>query len=124
VLQGERHTLEQGKKAPVRLEGIEEFAPVRCISRTAITDEIRVGVRKLDEDKEIERFLREILPDHTRTPHTSTEIADILTTHVTYAGQPRLAAFINKGKAFPKVTAKEVSHQIIRVQQLHHLPFA
>jgi hypothetical protein len=113
--------LGQEEKVPVRLEDIEEFAPARRIPRTAITDEIRAGIRKLDEDKEIERYLRDILPDHTKTPHTSTEIADILTTHVSYAGRPRLAAFINKGKAFPKVTAREVTHQIVRVQQLPHL---
>ncbi len=113
--------MKQTKKTPVRLEDVEEFEFVKRIPRAAITDEIRAGVRKLDEEEEIERFLREILPDHTKTPHTSTEIVDILTTHVTYAGQPRLAAFINKGKAYPKVIAKEVSHQIVRVQQLHHL---
>ncbi len=121
IEQGEQHTVEQRKKLPVRLEDVEEFEFVKRIPRAAISDEIRAGVRNLDEEEEVERFLREILPDHTKTPHTSTEIADILTTHVTYAGQPRLAAFINKGKAYPKVTAKEVTHQIVRVQQLHHL---
>lgn len=113
--------MERGPKSPVRLEDVEEFEFVKCIPRSAITDEIRVGVRKLHESEEIERFLRDILPDHTNTPHTSTEIADILTTHVTIADRSCLAAFINKGKSYPKVTAKEVTHQIVRVQQLHHL---
>ncbi len=59
--------------------------------------------------------MREIISDKTSTPHTSTEIADIMTTHITYAGKPYLAAFVNKGKSYPKVTSKEIAHQIVRL---------
>lgn len=113
--------MEQRQRNPLRLEDVEEFQFVKLLPRIAITDEIRAGVRKLDEDKEIERFLREILPDRTKTPHNSSEIADILTPHVTVAGQPRLAAFVNKGKSFPKVTSTDVSHQILRLHQIRQL---
>lgn len=108
-------------KAPVRLEDIEEFELVCRIPRAAITEEILKGVRLLNEPDEIEPFLRDILTDKTETPHTSTEIADILTTHLTHLRQPRLAAFVNKGKSYPKVTAKEVSYQIIRLRQVPNL---
>jgi hypothetical protein len=102
-------------KAPIRLEDIEEFGIALRIPRSAITDPILIGVRQLNETKEIEPFLREIISDKTSTPHTSTEIADIMTTHITCAGKPCLAAFVNKGKSYQKVTAKEVAHQIVRL---------
>ena len=100
-------TLEQQKKYPLRLEDIEEFTQLRLPSREEITDEIRAGVRKLDEKTELEPFLRDLLPDETNTPHTSTEIADILTTHVTYQGKPCLAAFI-PSSASPVAIFREI----------------
>jgi hypothetical protein len=116
-----QHQTTEQTKIPVRPEDIEEFELIRLIPREAITDTIRKGVRKLDERVELEPFLRDILPDKTETPHTSSEIADILTTHVTYSGRPHLAAFINKGKSYPKVTARVVTHQIVRLKQIPHL---
>ena len=111
-------------RPPIRLEDIEEFEPVYRVPRAAITDGILEGVRLLYEETEIEPFLREILPDPTQTPHTSTETVDILTTHVTYSGQPRLAAFINKGRSSHKVTAKNVSNQIFRLRRIPNLGLA
>lgn len=105
--------------APIRLEQIEESEMVRRLLRQTITDEILSGVRQLDEAKELEPFLREILSDRTETAHSSTEIADILTTHVTIQGEPQFVAFVNKGKATPKVTSKLVAHQVTR---LHIVP--
>jgi hypothetical protein len=67
--------------------------------------------------------LREILPDFTETSHTSTEIADILTSHITYSGRAHLTAFVNKGKSSPKVTSKQVAHQIIRLKDIDLLDF-
>lgn len=101
----------------LRLEDIEEFEFVRRIPRSAITDIILNGVKQLNERDEIEVFIREILPDKTDTPHTSTEIADILTT-VTYQGTPLFTAFINKGKSTLNVTARIAAHQISRVRRL------
>ena len=103
---------------PTRLENIEEFELASRVPRSAITGEILKGVRQLNEPREIEPFLREIISDKTATPHTSTEIADILTTHLTCAGKPYLAAFVNKGKSYPKVTSKEIAHQIVRLQDI------
>ena len=108
-------------KAPVGLEDIEEFEVIYRIPRAAITEEILEGVRQLHEPDEIEPFLRDILADKTETPHTSTEIADILTTHVTHLRQSRQTAFVNKGKSYPKVTAKEVSYQLLRLRQIPNL---
>lgn len=108
-------------KAPVRLEDLEEFELVSRIPRHAIEESVLRGVRQLSEREHIEPFLREILPDKTETPHTSTEIADILTTHVTRFGQPSLAAFVNKGKSRPKVTAKDLTHQVLRLRQIPSL---
>jgi putative transposase len=113
--------MEAEKVNPVQLEDLEEFAVVKHIPRQAITPNILAGIRELDEKQEIETFLREILPDYTKTPHTSTEIADIITTHITYLGQPYLSAFVNKGKSCPKVTSEKVAHQLIRLQHIPHI---
>ena len=112
--------MEQKKLIPVRLEELEEFTVAGRIPRHAITQDILAGIRQLDEKTEIEPLLREIFPDPTNTPHTSTEVVDILTTHVTYlhSGQPCLAAFVNKGKSYPKVTSKKVAHQMLRLLQI------
>jgi hypothetical protein len=105
-------------KSPIHLEDIEEFEAIRRIPRSTITDKILQGVKNLHEIEEIEPFLRDIIPDKNDTPHTSTEIVDILTPHLTYFGQPRLSAFINKGKSFPTVTAKNVSNQIFKLRRI------
>jgi hypothetical protein len=102
----------------IRLDDIDEFQLVRRVPRTAVTDEMLVGIKNLDETKQIEPFLRLILPDLTETAHGSTEIADILTTHVTYGGQARHAAFVNKGKSSQKVTSKKFSYQLMELRQL------
>lgn len=92
--------------------------PAGSIPRHAVSEQILAGVRALNETTELEPFLREILPDPTETAHTSTEITDILTTHVTVRGQAQLAAFVNKGKSTRKVTSKGVAHQLIRLQSI------
>ncbi len=102
----------------VQLDDIEEFERVKEIPRQAISDVILSEVRQLDERTQIEPFLRDILADKTETPHGPTEIADIVTTHVTLRGKPTLTAFINKGKGTTKVRAKEVSHQVSRVRRM------
>ena len=108
-------------KSPIRLEDIDEFRMAARVPRSAITVPILRGIRQLHEAHEIEPFLRSILTDVTETPHTSTEIADILTTHVTINRKAVLAAFVNKGKSYSKVTAREVSYQFMRLRQLPNL---
>lgn len=108
-------------KPPIRIDEIEEFEAVRKIPQAYINETILVGVRQLNEKKDIEPFLREILSDPNDTPHNSAEIVDILTTHITYNGQLYLSAFVNKGKSFTKVTAKDVSHQFYKLARLPNL---
>ncbi len=110
----------EGKRL-VLLDEVAEFQKVRTLGREEIQDTTLEGIRQLDERTEIEPFLREILSDKTETPHTSTEIADILTTAFTYDGERRLVAFVNKGKSYPSVSAKLVSYQVIRLRQIQKL---
>src|SRR5215204_57107 len=105
----------------MRLEDIEEFRLVRGLPRATISGDVLAGVRNLNERTEIEPFLRSILPDPTETPHGSTEIADILTTHVTCGNRAQHAVFVNKGKSTKKVTAKAVSHQLLELRQMKGL---
>jgi superfamily II DNA or RNA helicase len=82
------------------------------------------AVKGLDERDELEPFLRAILSDCSATPHGPSEIADILTHHVSVNGQHGLAAFILKGKSFPTVRPVDVSHQIYRLRKIAGLKFA
>lgn len=102
----------------VRIDEIDEFKLVIRLPRTAITSEVIAGIKQLNEKTQIEPFVREILPDPTETAHGSTEIADILTTHVTYGNSSRHAAFVNKGKSTVKVTSKNVGYQLLELRQL------
>lgn len=101
----------------IRVEDIEEFEKAHGIPRSAINDVILSRIRDLREKEELETYLREIISDKTETPHNPTEIADILTT-VTIEGQPLLTAFVNKGRGIPSVTAKNTSHQIVRLRRM------
>lgn len=105
----------------VSVEDVKEFRSVRLKKRRDITAKILEGVRQLHEPKQIEPFLREIISDPTETSHTSTEIADILTTHIAYSGRSHLAAFVIKGRSFPKVTSRDVGHQILRLRQIQNV---
>ena len=101
----------------LRLEDIEEFELVRAVPPQLVTSRVVEGIRKLDEREEIEPFLCRILADFDKTPHGSTEIADLLT-DVTYYGKNLLAAFVIKGKSSPKVKAKDMSHQLVRIRSV------
>jgi len=105
----------------LRLEDIEEFEAMRRVPPQAITPEIIQGIRGLNERTEIEPFLTQILADFDRTAHNSTEIADVLTTKVTYYGKTLFTAFVCKGKSSAKVKAKEVSHQLLRLRSVPNL---
>jgi len=103
---------------PVKLYEIDEFAEVKTIPDGAISQEMLSNVRLLDEKKEIECFIREIIYDPNSTPHGPTEIADILTSHVHVRGSKQLAAFVLKGKSFGTVSSKNVTHQFAKLRQL------
>lgn len=102
----------------IRVDDVEEFYLVRRTPRTAISPDILSGIRQVDETTQIEPYLRAILPDPTEIAHGSMEIADVLTTHVTYGGRSRLAAFVNKGKPTRKVTSSKVGHQLLKLRQV------
>ena len=89
----------------------------------AISDEIIINVRQLDEEKDFERGIKEILFDPNETPHGPTEIADIITS-IHIRGIKKIAAFVLKGKSYQKVSSKIVSHQFLKLQQIPHLGLA
>lgn len=105
----------------IKIQDIDQFLEVVNVPDDAITSSILQGVRQLDERKELERILREILCDPTETPHGPTEIADILTTKVLVRGKPTLAAFVVKGRSFTKVRPQDIDYQVIRLRQLPDL---
>ncbi len=102
----------------VRLEDIEEFGIAARIPRSGIPPAVLLGVKQLHEVKVIEPAIRELLSDPAQTPHGSTEIADILTTHVSINGHAVSTAFVNKGKATKKVNSTSVAHQFLKLQTI------
>lgn len=108
------------KQTALRLEDFNEFKLVERFSRESLTSEVLKNVRNLDEKKQIEIFIREIIGDCNKTPHGPTEIVDILT-ELTCRGQRRRAGFVIKGKAYKRVTAKKVSHQFVKLDRLPRL---
>lgn len=102
----------------IKIHDIDQFFEVVNVPDAAVTSEVLGNVRQLNERRELEPMLREILRDPTETPHGPTEIADILTTKVRVRGERRLAAFVVKGKSFAKVRSEDIDHQVIRLRQL------
>lgn len=105
----------------IKVQDIDQFCEVVNVPDAAITPDVLGSVRQLDERRELEPMLREILWDPTETPHGPTEIADILTTKVRVRGERQLAAFVVKGKSFAKVRSEDIAHQVIRLRQLSGL---
>lgn len=89
-----------------------------------VTNELLNAVRALDEKEELEPFIRQILFDSNSTPHGPAEIADIITHKINVDSHNGIAAFILKGKSFPTVRPKDVSHQIYRLEKIAGLKFA
>ncbi len=102
----------------IKIQDIDQFFEVVKVPDAAIMPAVLEGVRNLDERRELEPMLREILWDPTETPHGPSEIADILTTKVRVRGHKVLAAFVVKGRSFTKIRSKDVDHQVIRLRQL------
>jgi len=105
----------------IKIQDIDQFFEVVNVPDAAITSKILEGVRQLNEPRELEPMLREILWDPNETPHGPTEIADILTTQIRIRGERCLAAFVIRGKHFAKVRSQDIEHQIIRLRQLPDL---
>lgn len=102
----------------VNIQDIDQFFKIVEIPEEAITPAVVGSVRNLDEKRELEPMLREILFDPTETPHGPTEIADILTSKVGIGGRRCEAAFILKGKSYSKVRSTTIASQLIRLRQL------
>ena len=103
---------------------IDSFSDVRGVPPASLSEAVINTVRSLDEKEEMEPWLQAILCDTNHTPHGPVEIVDILTHKLVVKGQEGLAAFILKGRSFPTVRPKHVSHQIYRLERLDGLDFA
>ena len=107
----------------IKTQDIDEFSEIITIPDKAIVKTIILNVRKLDEEKDFERAIKEILYDPNETPHGPTEIADIITSlHI--HGVKKNAAFVLKSKSYPKVSSKLVSHQLLKLRQISDLGLA
>ena len=107
----------------IKTQDIDEFSEIITIPDNAITESIILSVRQLDEEKDFERAFREILYDPNETPHGPTEISDIITSlHI--HGVKKNSAFVLKGKSYPKVSSKLVSHQFLKLRQLPDIGLA
>ena len=105
----------------LKIQDLDQFSRVVRVPDAAISDEMIKNVRNLNERTELEPALREILYDPNETPHGPTEIADVLTSRVSVRGERRMAAFVLKGKSFPRVSSRHVSHQFLRLRQIPQL---
>src|SRR6267154_1598430 len=108
----------------VTLDSIDSFREARNYPASDIGLGLIEAVRSLDEREELEPFLRSILTDVGDTPHGPAEIVDILTHKLIYRNEPILSAFILKGRSFPTVRPKHVSHQIYRLEKIAGLGLA
>jgi len=108
----------------LRVDDIDNFVQVRDVPATEIRPEHLDAVRSLDEREELEPYFLTVLHDSNETPHGPAEIADILTHKLTVRRRGGLAAFILKGRSFPTIRPKDVSHQIYRLEKIADLKFA
>ena len=107
-----------------RLEGFDCFNEILRHAPEKLDEAVLSSVRELDERTELEPAIRSILTDQGDTPHGPAEIVDILTHKITFNRKPGIAAFILKGKSFPTVRPKDVSHQIYRIEKIEDLSYA
>ena len=108
----------------ITFDQFECFKSAKNFLPENVTEELLSAVRALDEREELEPFIRQILFDSNATAHGPAEIADIITHKVNFDSHNGIAAFILKGKSFPTVRPKDVSHQIYRLEKIAGLEFA
>ena len=108
----------------VKLEDFDHFRSALKYAPEEVDEVVLTSVRDLDERTEFEPVLRSILADVGDTPHGPVEIVDILTHKLTLNRKAGVAAFILKGKSFPKVRPSHVSHQIYRLEKIEDLSYA
>ena len=100
----------------IKPQEIDQFERILRVPEAAISEEVATGVRRLDERRELEPALQEVLSDPNETPHGPTEIVDVLTTRVILRGERTLAAFILKGKGSQQVRSKDMAHQLFKAR--------
>jgi len=107
----------KGRYGKLLLEEIHSFAFVKRIKK-ASDEELKL-VRSLRES-EIEQKLRSILKDLNITADSPAEEADILTLKlfVNNENDLRNAAFILKGRGYPKVSLNDVSTNLLKATDL------
>lgn len=107
----------------VHFEEFDAFREAKGFPPGSVLPILVEKVKSLDEREELEPLLRSILFDSNSTPHGPSEIVDILTHKVSMKGASGLAGFILKGRSFPTVRPKHVSHQIYRLEKIVGLKF-
>ncbi len=105
----------------LRVQAIDQFSKILRVPEPAVSKVVLDAVRQLDERRELEPALQQILFDPNETPHGPTEIADIVTSRVIANGEKVNAAFILKGRSFQKVRSTDIAHQIMKIRQLQDL---
>lgn len=108
----------------LKLDEIPAFAAVKDAPLHEVNDAVRAAVRSLHEIDEMEEFIRAILSDRAATPHGPAELVDILTHRIEVDGRTGWAAFILKGRSFPRVRHADVAHQIYRLEKIEGLNLA
>jgi hypothetical protein len=111
----------EDKISLIEITDIDEFADAEFIDRNSINEDVIARIKELDEKKELEPFLREIIKDQNKTPHGPTESADILTTFLHYKNQKVFSAFVLKGKATKPVKRKNTSQQFFDLMEIKNL---
>src|SRR4051812_11588106 len=106
------------------LDEIDSFVLVRSVEPASISSELEQAVRRLHEVDELEPFVRRILFDAGETPHGPAEIVDVLTHKISVQGERTVGGLILKGRSFPTVRPKHVSHQIYRLEKISGLGLA
>lgn len=108
----------------IRIDDYNEFTALAGIPRSGIRDALIERVRTLREAQHLEESVLRVLGDPNRTSHGPAEVADILTVQLSHRTDRGLAAFVLKGRSFPKVTPADISHQVFRLRKLADLRFA
>jgi superfamily II DNA or RNA helicase len=102
----------------------DQFAKVKDLPPASVKREVLAAVRRMDEADCLQPAILSALYDPNVVAHGPAEVADVLTHRVTVRGQAGLAAFVLKGKSFPRVRPVHVSHQIYRLRKIDGLRYA
>lgn len=105
----------------IKPQDVDQFERILRVPEASVSATVLAGVRDLDERRELEPAIQEILFDPNETHHGPTEIVDILTTRAIVRGERKLTGIILKGKGSPKVRSRDVSHQFMKARTIPSL---